>query len=77
VEHAVDLPVLQEYQMGLQGSATYLWDDFDRAMEIIADLAADRFVSATFPIDRTAEAFAAISSGNEVKILVVGDGKAS
>ncbi len=46
-------------------------------MEIIADLAADRFVSATFPIDRTAEAFAAISSGNEVKILVVGDGKAS
>ena len=69
----IDLPVLQEYQVRLQGSATYVWEDFDRAIEILADLDADRFVTATFPIDQAAEAFAAISSGTEVKILVAGD----
>ena len=63
--------MLQEYQVRLQGSATYRWEDFDRAVEIIADLDADRFITATFPIEEAAEAFAAISSGSEVKILVV------
>lgn len=69
----IDLPVLQEYQVRLQGSATYRWEDFDRAIEIIADLDAERFVTATFSIEEAAEAFAAISSGSEVKILVVSD----
>jgi threonine dehydrogenase-like Zn-dependent dehydrogenase len=71
----IDLPVLQEYQVRLQGSTTYRWEDFDDAIDVIASGAfdADRFVSATFPLSRAAEAFAAIASGEEVKILVVAD----
>jgi len=71
----IDLPVVQEYQVRLQGSATYRWEDFDQTIEIIAGVDAARFVTATFPIERAAEEFAAMSSGNEMKILVVGDSR--
>ena len=71
----VDLPVIQEYQIRVQGAATYRWEDFDEAIEIIGsdDFDADRFVTASFPLPRAAEAFAAIAAGGEVKILVVAD----
>jgi 2-desacetyl-2-hydroxyethyl bacteriochlorophyllide A dehydrogenase len=71
----VDLPVIQEYQVRIQGAATYRWEDFEDAIDIIASGAfdADRFVTATFPLPKAAEAFAAIASGGEVKILVVAD----
>ena len=71
----VDLPVIQEYQIRVQGAATYRWEDFDDAIEIIGgnDFDAERFITATFPLPRAAEAFAAIAAGGEVKILVVAD----
>jgi 2-desacetyl-2-hydroxyethyl bacteriochlorophyllide A dehydrogenase len=71
----VDLPVIQEYQIRIQGAATYRWEDFEEAAEIIGgdDFDADRFITATFPLPRAAEAFAAIAAGGEVKILVVAD----
>jgi threonine dehydrogenase-like Zn-dependent dehydrogenase len=58
-----------------QGSATYRWEDFDKAVDILASgaLDADRFITATFPLPDAAQAFAAITSGNEVKILVIAD----
>ena len=70
----IDLPVVQEYQIRLQGSATYRSEDFDEAIKIIGGDAfdADRFITATYPLTEAAQAFAAIASGNEVKILVVG-----
>ena len=37
----IDLPVVQEYQVRLQGSATYRWEDFDRAVDILASGAFD------------------------------------
>ena len=69
----IDLPVMQEYQVRLQGATTYRWEDFDDAIDIIAadGFDADRFITATFPLPQAADAFAAITSGNEVKILVV------
>lgn len=72
---SIDLPVLQEYQIRLQGAATYRWEDFDDAIAMIADGAVDanRFITATFPLTQAAQAFAAINSGNEVKILVVAE----
>ncbi len=72
---SVDLPVIQEFQIRLQGAATYRWEDFDAAIDIIASdtFDANRFITATFPLPKAAEAFAAISSGGEVKILVVAD----
>jgi threonine dehydrogenase-like Zn-dependent dehydrogenase len=71
----VDLPVIQEYQIRIQGAATYRWEDFDDAIEIIGgdDFDANRFITATFPLPRVADAFAAITAGGEVKILVVAD----
>jgi threonine dehydrogenase-like Zn-dependent dehydrogenase len=71
----VDLPAIQEYQIRIQGVATYRWEDFEEAAEIIGgdDFDADRFITATFPLPRAAEAFAAITAGGEVKILVVAD----
>ena len=71
----IDLPVVQEYQVRIQGAATYRWEDFEDAAAIIAgrDFDANRFVTATFPLPRAEEAFAAINSGQEVKILVVAD----
>jgi threonine dehydrogenase-like Zn-dependent dehydrogenase len=72
---SVNLPVIQEFQIRIQGAATYRWEDFDDAIEIIDSdgFDADRFITATFPLPEAAKAFAAISSGSEVKILVVAD----
>jgi threonine dehydrogenase-like Zn-dependent dehydrogenase len=72
---SVDLPVIQEFQIRIQGAATYRWEDFDDAIAIIGrdSFDANRFITATFPLPRAAEAIAAISSGQEVKILVVAD----
>jgi 2-desacetyl-2-hydroxyethyl bacteriochlorophyllide A dehydrogenase len=71
----IDLPVVQEYQIRLQGATTYRWEDFDAAVGIIGNgtFDAGRFITATFPLPQAAEAFAAIGSGQEVKILVVAD----
>ena len=65
----VNLPVIQEYQIRLQGAATYRWQDFDEAIKIIAadGFDADRFITSTFPLPMAADAFAAINSGREVK----------
>ncbi|MGA2528410.1 MAG: alcohol dehydrogenase catalytic domain-containing protein [Acidimicrobiales bacterium] len=74
---SVDLPVIQEFQVRIQGAATYRWEDFDDATAIIGGDAfdANRFITATFPLSSAAAAFAAISSGAEVKILVVADSR--
>ena len=71
----LDMPVIQEFQIRIQGATTYRWEDFDDAVDIIAsdDFDANRFITATFPLPRAAEAFAAINAGGEVKILVVAD----
>lgn len=69
----VDLPILQEFQVRLQGCTTYTAEDFDSAARIIGSGAfdAERLVTARFPLHKAADAFAAIASGREGKILVV------
>jgi threonine dehydrogenase-like Zn-dependent dehydrogenase len=71
----LDLPVLQEYQIRLQGCATYERQDFGTAIAILASgmFDADRLITSTFPLPKAAGAFAAIGSGREAKILVVAD----
>jgi len=67
----VDLPVIQEYQIRLQGAAIYCWEDFDEDIGIIGskDFDADLFMTAALPLPKAVEAFAAISSGGEVRSL--------
>ena len=70
----VDLFLVQEYQVRIQGATTYRREDFEEATRIAAsDFDTSNFVTATFPLSRAKEAFSAISSGQEVKILVVAE----
>ncbi|MGC8627448.1 MAG: zinc-dependent alcohol dehydrogenase [Acidimicrobiales bacterium] len=71
----IDHPVVQEFQIRLQGCATYRSEDFHDAMAIIGSgaFSAERLVTATFTLPKAPEAFAAIDSGREGKILVLAD----
>ncbi|MGI6877274.1 zinc-dependent alcohol dehydrogenase [Microbacterium sp. gxy059] len=68
----VPLPLIQDQQVRIQGSATYLAEDYATAIEIIraGSVTPADFVTARFPLDRAAEAFAAASGGEQVKVLV-------
>jgi 2-desacetyl-2-hydroxyethyl bacteriochlorophyllide A dehydrogenase len=68
----VPLPIVQDHQIRIQGSATYLPADYRESIDLLgrgAVRAAD-FVTATRPLDRVAEAFELASSGQHVKVLV-------
>jgi 2-desacetyl-2-hydroxyethyl bacteriochlorophyllide A dehydrogenase len=71
----IDLPVVQEFQVRVQGVATYRSEDYRDAIGMLARgvIDVDRFVTATFPLPRADEAFAALDTGQEVKILVAAD----
>lgn len=67
---SVPLPLIQDRELRLQGTAMYTREDVERAIELIATGAvpAGRLVTAEFPLDRTAEAFQAASAGGEIKV---------
>lgn len=68
----VPLPLVQDHQIRIQGSATYLPEDFAESIDLLrrgAVRAAD-IVTATRPMDLVAEAFALSASGEHVKVLV-------
>lgn len=71
-EVTVPLPIVQDHQIRIQGSATYLPEDYAESADLLgrgAVRTAD-FVTATRPLDQVAEAFELASSGNHVKVLV-------
>jgi threonine dehydrogenase-like Zn-dependent dehydrogenase len=71
-EVTVPLPMVQDHQIRIQGSATYLPPDFAESADLLrrgAVKAAD-FVTAVRPLAQVAEAFELASSGQHVKVLV-------
>ena len=71
-EVTVPLPIVQDHQIRIQGSATYLPEDYAESAGLLARGAvrtAD-FVTATRPLAQVAEAFDLASSGNHVKVLL-------
>jgi threonine dehydrogenase-like Zn-dependent dehydrogenase len=68
----VPLPIIQDHQIRIQGSATYLPEDFRESVELLRAGVVEPagFVTATRPLTRVAEAFELASSGNHVKVLV-------
>jgi 2-desacetyl-2-hydroxyethyl bacteriochlorophyllide A dehydrogenase len=68
----IPLPVVQDREIRIQGSAMYIGQDVLRAMELIGNRTVDakRLVTATFPLERAAEAFAAARSGDHLKVQV-------
>ncbi|HST80339.1 MAG TPA: alcohol dehydrogenase catalytic domain-containing protein [Kineosporiaceae bacterium] len=73
----VPLAIMQDHQIRLQGSATYLPSDYDEAIQLLrkgAVRAAD-LVTAVFPLDSVAEAFQQSMSGDHIKVLVSTSGQ--
>ncbi|MBC7725596.1 MAG: alcohol dehydrogenase catalytic domain-containing protein [Burkholderiaceae bacterium] len=68
----VPLPQIQDRQLRIQGSATYLPDDYERAIAIIRSggVTAEDFITRRFPLERVAEAFATSAGGEEVKVVL-------
>jgi threonine dehydrogenase-like Zn-dependent dehydrogenase len=67
-----DRPIVQDHQIRIQGSATYLAEDYAESTDLLSRGAvrtAD-FVTATRPLAQVAEAFELASSGNHVKVLI-------
>jgi len=73
----VPLPIIQDHQIRILGSATYLARDYDESINLLRDgkIRTADIVTATRPLDAVAEAFHLSSSGEEVKVLLnIGDG---
>jgi 2-desacetyl-2-hydroxyethyl bacteriochlorophyllide A dehydrogenase len=75
----IPLPVVQDREIRIQGSAMYVAEDVRLAIELISNhtVNAERIVTAHFPLEQAAEAFAAARSGNHLKVHVqIGNGGA-
>ena len=68
----IPLALVQDHQIRIQGSATYLPEDYAESIRLLQDGAvrsAD-FVTATRPMEEVAEAFDLSASGHHIKVLV-------
>lgn len=68
----VPLPQIQDLQVRVQGSATYLPEDYAVATEIIqaGEVRVADFVTARYPLEEAADAYAAAAGGEEVKVVI-------
>lgn len=68
----VPLPVIQDQQVRIQGSATYLPEDYRESMALLlaGAVRADDFITGEFPMQDVAAAFEASSGGEHVKVVV-------
>lgn len=71
-EVAVPLPIVQDHQIRIQGSATYLPEDYAESMRLLlrGDVRVDDIVTSVVPLESVADAFAQSASGQHVKVLV-------
>jgi 2-desacetyl-2-hydroxyethyl bacteriochlorophyllide A dehydrogenase len=69
---SVPLAIVQDHQIRIQGSATYLAEDYAAAMALLrsGSVDADALVTAVDSLDRAAEAFDLSASGEHVKVVV-------
>ncbi|WP_235009952.1 zinc-binding dehydrogenase [Mycobacterium sp. 3519A] len=69
---AIPLAIVQDHQIRIQGSATYLPRDYAESIRLLAGGAVnvDEIVTAQVPLASAAEAYALSSSGEHVKVLV-------
>ena len=69
----VPLPEVQDQQVRVQGSAMFMPADFIAATRMIqtGDVREADFITAQFPLDRAAEAFAASATGEQVKVVLI------
>jgi L-iditol 2-dehydrogenase len=71
-EVSIPLQTIQDSQIRIQGSATYLPEDFADAIEMLRAevVTSDEFVTAIRPLSEAAEAFRDAESGRHIKVLL-------
>ncbi len=64
--------IMQDQQIRLQGSATYVPQDYATAIEMIQSGAvrAEDFITGQFPLEQAEQAFEASTSGEHIKVLI-------
>jgi threonine dehydrogenase-like Zn-dependent dehydrogenase len=69
---AIPLPIVQDHQIRIQGSATYLPEDYEESIRLLVDreVSVGDIVTAVLPLGRVADAYALSSGGEHVKVLV-------
>ena len=69
---AIPLPTIQDSQLRIQGSATYLPEDYAESIELLRAgvVGADDFVTTVRPLADAAAAFADADSGRHIKVLL-------
>lgn len=66
----LQLPIIQDREIRLQGSLMYVREDVERAMELVGDpqFPVGEFVTAVFELEQAAEAFETAREGEQVKV---------
>jgi 2-desacetyl-2-hydroxyethyl bacteriochlorophyllide A dehydrogenase len=69
---SVPLAIVQDHQIRIQGSATYLPEDYRESIALLQHgaIRAVDFITATRPLEQVAEAFELSASGKHVKVLI-------
>ena len=69
----VPLPQIQDLQVRIQGSATYVREDYLEAIRLLQSGAvrSEDMITAQYPLSQAAEAFAEASSGRQVKVVLL------
>ena len=62
---SIPLHLVQDRELRLQGTAMYVREDVERAIELIetGEVAAERLVTRTFPLEQAHQAFRAATEG--------------
>ena len=68
----VPLHLIQDRELSLIGNLMYVREDFESAIDILAQghVPLEEFITATFPLEAAAEAFAASAEPEHVKVLI-------
>jgi 2-desacetyl-2-hydroxyethyl bacteriochlorophyllide A dehydrogenase len=71
----IPLPLIQDHQVRIQGSATYVDEDFAASVDLLlADKVRPQdFITGVFSLDAVAQAFAASTSGEHIKVIVTAE----
>ena len=74
----IPLPVIQDQQVRIQGSATYLPEDYAEAVDLIRRgvVRPEDFITGAYNLDDVADAFGAAMSGEHIKVIVTVDATA-
>jgi 2-desacetyl-2-hydroxyethyl bacteriochlorophyllide A dehydrogenase len=74
----IPLPVVQDQQVRIQGSATYLTQDFAESVDLLRRgvVRTEEFITGDYAFDDVVAAFSAAAEGEHVKVVVTADTQA-